>query len=112
MNHPVLHPLSPALPVPKMTQCWLIRHPNPKRLMPNESWLRDEGYGFVLMMVLIQLMLVVPSNVSLIDRSFNHLELIQPPTRASLDFKQLERLVLLKLNLPSLREFPFAKLDL
>ena len=49
---------------------------------------------------LIRVMLVVAGNSSLIDRAFSFLKAVKTPTRNALSLAQLERLIVLGMNLP------------
>lgn len=49
---------------------------------------------------LIRVMLVVAGNSSLIERAFSFLKAVKTPTRNALSLAQLERLIVLGMNLP------------
>ena len=64
------------------------------------GFLVQHGAMYVRVCELIRVMLVHASNSSLIERAFSFLKAVKTPERNALKLLQLERLILLGMNLP------------
>ena len=70
-----------------------------------ETFLRLYGAEFDRVAALIRIMLVIASNSSIIERGYAALKGIKSDKRSRLEDEQLERLLILSVNLPELTDF-------
>ena len=74
-----------------------------------EMFLTNQGSDYRRVGGLIQIMIVCAVNASVIERGYNYLKIIVSPTRSSLKPEQIQRLLLLAVNLPDLSHFDVDK---